>query len=70
MADLRPGLRAGDSRRAGVAEEIEDTYRTSRRADLCHRPVPVRGLFGEKSGVLEVHGLDVEGQLAVVYLPV
>ena len=45
----------------------------ARRARLCgcptsgttiHGEVPVGGLLGEEAGVLEVHGLDVEGQVS------
>ena len=70
MAHARPRLCAGDGRSARIAEEVQDADRPTGGADLPHRPVPVRGLFGEEPGVLEVHGLDVEGQFAVAYLPV
>ena len=70
MAHARPRFRAGDGRGAGVAEEVQDADRPAGGADLTHRPVPVCGLLREKPGVLEVHRLDVEGQLTVAYLPV
>ena len=69
MADACPRLGAGERGRTGIAEEIEDADGTVRAADLLHRPVPVAGLLGEDAGVLEVHGADIEGQLAVVDLP-
>ena len=70
MADRGARVQRGDGGGACVGEEVQNAYPAPRALYLPHDVVPVRGLLGEDAGVLEVHGLDVEGELAVSYLPV
>ena len=69
MANACTGLGAGDTGSARIRKEVEHIYGSARLADLVHCKVPVARLLGKKSRVLEVHGLDIERQLAVIYLP-
>ena len=70
MADLGPGLGAGHGGGPGVAEEVQHADGPAGGADFLHGKVPVAGLLREQTRVLEVHGLDVEGQLSIAHLPV
>ena len=63
VADGRAGLRGGDRRGAGVAEEIEHgdfAPRGARGFDFSAEPVPVHRLLGKEPGVLEGGGMDLE----------
>ena len=65
MAHGRTCLGAGHGGAAGIGEQIQHADGTAGMADLLHGEVPVGGLFGEQPRVLEVHGLDLEGQLLI-----
>lgn len=69
VADARARGETGDARPAGVGKEIQNADRTVRLADLFLHPVPVCRLFGEETGVLEVHGLHMERERAVADVP-
>ena len=59
----RSGCRKGGT--AGVGEEVQNIDRTACAADLFHNKIPVDRLLGEQAGVLERHGLELEGQLLI-----
>ena len=69
MADAGPGGGAGHGGPAGVSEQVQHRDRPSGPADLLLGEVPVGRLLGKQSGVLEVHGLDVEGEAAIGHCP-
>ena len=69
MANARPGLERRYSGRARVGKEVQNAYVPAGRAYLAHDVVPVGSLLGENARVLEVHGLYVEFELSVAYLP-
>ena len=69
MADLRPRRGAGRAGGAGVGEEVQHAHLPPGGADALLSEIPVHRLLGKKAGVLEVHGLDLEGQILVPDLP-
>ena len=69
MADLRPRRSAGRAGGPGIGEEVQHVHLPPGGADALLSEIPVHRLLGKKAGVLEVHGLDLEGQILVPDLP-
>ena len=69
MADTRTAGSAGQGCPAGVGEEIQCLNRTSRSANRFGDEIPVYSLLREYAGVLEIHRLDQEGQVAIMDWP-
>ena len=70
MGHMRAGLRAGDGRRAGVAEQVQHLHvRAARIADQLLHPHPVRRLLREQARVLEARRADVELHVLVADRP-
>ena len=70
MADGSPRGSGGQGGAAGIGKQVEHADGPAGGADLFPDEVPVGGLLGEDAGVLEAHGLDVEGQLLIMDGPV
>ena len=66
MADGRARVRRRERCAAGVCEQVEHADGTAGMADHLIDEIPVGGLLGEQSGVLEAHRLELERQIAVV----
>ena len=72
VADTRARGRGGHRGGARVAEEIEHANLAAGRArvaDFLGEPVPVDGLLGKESGVLEARRVDAKGERAVTDVP-
>ena len=69
MTDARARCGCGQRRAAGIGKEIQNADRTPGAADGAIDKVPVGRLLREYTRVLEIHGLDIEGQLTIVNLP-
>ena len=69
MADRCARVCRSERRAAGVGEQVEHIDGTARAADHAVDEIPVGRLLGEQAGVLEAHGLELEGQLAVMDRP-
>ena len=72
MGDMSAGLGCSNRRAARVGKKIEDFHFSAGRYSLLNNsaePVPVDSLFREQSGVLEIKGLEPEGEVPVVDRP-
>ena len=74
MADLGACGRRSHGGAAGIGKEVEDVglFAAASEALLDHLgdEIPVGALLGEDAGVLEAHGLDVEGDgVSIADLP-
>ena len=66
MEHLRPAGRRRQGGAAAVGKEVQHPHRAVGRRHLFPDKVPVGSLLREHAGVLEVHGLHVEGQVVPV----
>ena len=69
MAHAGTRLGAGNGCAACVGEEVQHADGAVSLADGLHGEIPVHRLLGEQTRVLEVHGLDLEGQFLIVDRP-
>ena len=69
MADGSAGLGTGHRSAAGIGEQVQHPNGTVSLADLVHDKIPVHRLLREQARMLEVHGLDLEGQILIMHLP-
>ena len=52
---------------AGIGEQVQHPDRTAGSGHLLPDKVPVGSLLREDAGMLEVHGLDVKGQVVLIF---
>ena len=52
---------------AGIGEQVQYPHRPSGCGNLLTDEIPVRRLLREHAGMLEIHGLDVKGQIIPVF---
>ena len=69
MCDRSSGSSCCKSSPACVGKKIQNLDGSSCFTDLVAKPVPVYGLFREKSCVLEAKGFQMEGQILVMEIP-
>ena len=66
MEHLCPAGRSCQSCAAGIGKQVQHPYGAARRGHPFPNKVPVGRLLREYAGVLEVHGLDIKGQIVPV----
>ena len=52
---------------AGVGEQVQHPYRAPGIGNLLTDKIPVRRLLRKHTGMLEIHGLDVKGQVIPIF---
>ena len=69
MADGGARRRAGHRGAPGVGEKVEHRDGAAGPPDEIGTEIPVGSLLGEETGMLEIHGLDLEGEVPIADLP-